>query len=59
MRVTKYCGIFSAICAVNLWSMFANVATADDERTPRYRVDPSWPRPLPHDQATGKPWVGT
>jgi DNA-binding beta-propeller fold protein YncE len=47
----------AAVCAVNLWSVLVNVATADDERTPRYRVDPSWPRPLPHDQATGKPWV--
>ncbi len=54
MRVSKCSGILAAICAVNLWSALANVATADP---PRFRVDPSWPRPLPHDPATGKPWV--
>ncbi len=57
MRVTKYSGILAVICAVNLSSVLVNVATADDDRLPRYRVDPSWPRPLPHDPATGKPWV--
>ncbi len=59
MRGAKYSGsILAAIFAVNLWATLVNVARADDEGgTPRFRVDPFWPKPLPHDPATGKPWV--
>lgn len=57
MRVPKSSGILAAICAVNLLSTFVNVATADDRRPPRYRVDAFWPKPLPNDPATGKPWI--
>ena len=60
MRVAKYFGsILVAICVVNLWGTHANVARADDDegRIPRFKVDPFWPKPLPHDPATGKPWV--
>jgi DNA-binding beta-propeller fold protein YncE len=57
MRVGKSSGILAAICAVSFWSTLGNVATADDDRTPRFRVDASWPRPLPNDPATHKPWV--
>jgi NHL repeat-containing protein len=28
-----------------------------DSRVPQYVVDPFWPKPLPNDPDTGKPWV--
>ena len=28
-----------------------------DSRVPQYVVDPFWPKPLPNDPKTGKPWV--
>ena len=28
-----------------------------DSRVPQYVVDPFWPKPLPNDPETGKPWV--
>ena len=59
MRVAKLSGsVLAAICAVSLWSTLANVARADDgDRTPRFRVDASWPKLLPNDPVTHKPWV--
>ena len=32
-------------------------ANGKDPQIPRYVVDPFWPKPLPNDPATGKPWV--
>ena len=28
-----------------------------DSRVPQYVVDPFWPKPLPNDPDTGKPWL--
>lgn len=56
MRVSRSSGLLAAICAVNVWGALANVAPAG-QSPPRFHVDPFWPRPLPNDPATGKPWV--
>lgn len=29
----------------------------NDPKIPQYRVDATWPKPLPNDPTTGKPWV--
>src|ERR1700694_1340370 len=59
MRALKYLGgaALAALIAVGLWASRTREAKGQAPRVPLYQVDPFWPKPLPHDLATGKPWV--
>jgi hypothetical protein len=60
MRVWRwiYVGalVLSLLVGLGLWNPLSAVS-AKNSLVPRYVVDPFWPKPLPVDQATGKPWV--
>jgi hypothetical protein len=58
-RVVRYvyagAVIIAFIVAFGLWNPFMTESVrADLFGTPRYRVDPSWPRPLPHKWQIGQ-----
>lgn len=40
--------------AVGFWNPFPNVAKADKSHSPRFVVDPFWPKPLPDNWVTGE-----
>jgi hypothetical protein len=48
--------VLALIVGFGLWNPFGQ-ATAKSAQIPRYVVDASWPKPLPSDPITGKPWV--
>jgi hypothetical protein len=48
--------VLSLLVGLGLWNPLSAVS-AKNSLVPRYLVDPFWPKPLPVDQATGKPWV--
>lgn len=60
MRVWRwiYVGalVLSLLVGLGLWNPLSAVS-AKNSLVPRYVVDPFWPKPLPVDPATGKPWV--
>lgn len=60
MRVWRwiYVGalMLTLLVGLGLWNPLSAVS-AKNSLVPRYIVDPFWPKPLPVDQATGKPWV--
>jgi hypothetical protein len=60
MRVWRwiYVGvlILTLVVGLGLWNPLSLV-NAKNSLVPRYVVDPFWPKPLPVDPATGKPWV--
>jgi NHL repeat len=45
------------VVGLGLWNPLEHATARDRPAAPRFRVDPFWPRPLPVDAATGKPWV--
>ena len=51
-------GLASALAAfaaaVVLWQVQPNVAQANRDDTPKYSVDPAWPRALPHKWQIGQ-----
>jgi hypothetical protein len=52
-------GIALATAAVAFGTL-SDPSVADgrkDPQVPQFRVDATWPKPLPNDPATGKPWV--
>lgn len=49
--------VLALALGLGLWKPLARVDATERPATPRYRVDPFWPKPLPVDTATGKPWV--
>ena len=60
MRVWRwiYVGtlVLTLIIGLGVWNPLSQL-NAKNSLVPRYVVDPFWPKPLPVDQATGKPWV--
>src|SRR5215468_5400593 len=48
--------VLASIVGLDLWSPLSQ-ATAKSNQVPRYIVDPFWPKPLPSDPVSGKPWV--
>jgi sugar lactone lactonase YvrE len=48
--------LLALIVGVGLWNPFGQ-ATATSNQVPRFVVDPFWPKPLPSDPVSGKPWV--
>src|SRR5262247_2471078 len=60
MRVWRcmYAGavLLALVVAVGLWNPLWQ-ATASNNKVPRFVVDPFWPKPLPSDPVSGKPWV--
>ncbi len=60
MKALRYAYVgtlgLALVIALGLWSPLKQ-ADADKPQVPRFRVDPSWPKPLPVDPTTGKPWV--
>jgi hypothetical protein len=48
--------VLTLLVGLGLWNPLSAVI-AKNSLVPRYVVDPFWPKPLPVDQATGKPWV--
>ena len=48
--------VFALVVGLGLWNPFSP-ATAKSNQVPRYIVDPFWPKPLPSDPASRKPWV--
>ena len=60
MRFGRWAYVGSVLLAVaigfGLWNPFGQ-ATAKSNSIPRFVVDPFWPKPLPSDPVSGKPWV--
>ncbi len=60
MRVWRWIYVsalmLTLLVGLGLWNPLSEVI-AKNSLVPRYVVDPFWPKPLPVDQATGKPWV--
>jgi len=60
MRVWRwiYVGTFvlTLVIGLGVWNPLSQVI-AKNSLVPRYVVDPFWPKPLPIDPTTGKPWV--
>jgi DNA-binding beta-propeller fold protein YncE len=60
MRVWRwiYVGalVLALVVGLGLWNPLSQVI-AKNSLVPRYVVDPFWPKPLPVDPETGKPWV--
>ena len=60
MRVWRYVYggtlVLALVVGLGLWNPFSQ-ATAKSNQVPRYIVDPFWPKPLPSDPMSGKPWV--
>jgi hypothetical protein len=48
--------VLTLIIGLGVWNPLSQL-NAKNSLVPRYVVDPFWPKPLPVDQATGKPWV--
>src|SRR6266705_1177224 len=48
--------VLALVVGLGLWNPFSP-ATAKSNQVPRYIVDPFWPKPLPSDPASRKPWV--
>jgi DNA-binding beta-propeller fold protein YncE len=48
--------LFALTVAVAPWNPLDR-ATATSNHVPRFVVDPFWPKPLPSDPVSGKPWV--
>src|SRR3989442_1146353 len=48
--------VLAFVIGLGLWSPLKS-ADASRPHAPRVRVDPFWPKPLPVDPASGKPWV--
>ena len=48
--------VLAFVIGLGLWSPL-KPADASRSHVPRFRVDPFWPKPLPVDPASGKPWV--
>jgi len=59
MTVAKYAlGVLGVLLvAAIIWSPLRAKAQRQRNLPPAFQVDPFWPRPLPLDPATGKPWV--
>ena len=50
--------VLTLVIGLGLWSPLKPAADGGRGATvPRFIVDPFWPKPLPVDPATGKPWV--
>ena len=60
MRVWRwiYVGtlVLTLVVGLGVWNPLSQVI-ATSSLVPRYVVDPFWPKPLPIDPRTGKPWV--
>jgi NHL repeat len=60
MRVWRwiYVGtlVLTLVIGLGVWNPLSQVI-AKNSLVPRYVVDPFWPKPLPIDPTTGKPWV--
>jgi NHL repeat len=60
MRVWRwiYVGtlVLTLVIGLGVWNPLSQVI-ATSSLVPRYVVDPFWPKPLPIDPRTGKPWV--
>jgi hypothetical protein len=60
MRVWRWIYVGAlALCLVvglGVWNPLSQL-NAKNSLVPRYVVDPFWPKPLPIDPTTGKPWV--
>jgi hypothetical protein len=60
MRVWRwiYVGtlVLTLVVGLGVWNPLSQL-NAKNSLVPRYVVDPFWPKPLPVDPATGKPWV--
>jgi len=59
MRAAKY-GVAllgALLVAAIIWSPLRAKAQRNGNQPPQFRVDPFWPKPLPNDAVTGKPWV--
>ena len=60
MRVWRwiYVGtlVLTLVVGLGVWNPLSQVI-ATSSLVPRYVVDPFWPKPLPIDPTTGKPWV--
>lgn len=54
-----YAGIALATTAVALGTLSdpSIAGNSKDPQVPKFSVDATWPKPLPNDPATGKPWV--
>jgi DNA-binding beta-propeller fold protein YncE len=48
--------LLALVVGLGLWNPLSHVNARNSE-VPEYIVDPFWPKPLPNDPATGKPWV--
>ena len=45
------------VVGLGLWNPLNRADARGGPEAPRFRVDPFWPKPLPVDAASGKPWV--
>ena len=60
MKAVKYGVVVLGVLLVAaiLWRpLRAKAARRGGNQAPTFQVDPFWPKPLPHDAASGKPWV--
>jgi hypothetical protein len=48
--------VLTLVVGLGVWNPLSQVI-ATSSLVPRYVVDPFWPKPLPIDPRTGKPWV--
>ena len=48
--------VLALVVGLGLWNPLSHVNARNSE-VPQYIVDAFWPKPLPNDPATGKPWV--
>jgi hypothetical protein len=59
LKATKYIVGLSGVLlfAAMVWSPLRAKANRNGGGVPQWQVDPFWPKPLPVDRETGKPWV--